>query len=256
PWEINFDRNIKHSKILRLPEELLLEVMRTVATDDLYMLRQVSFTFWRIYRSKIFSAFHRGHERIWCLKSNRSGGFENDKKTVLRAKKHAFCARCYERRTSPNYLRERRIYEWGSGFPCSYCGSSHTALLFSPQERTPLIEDRRRQCIMPNAFVSLCSHLKVSGSTIWKEAKSWPERKASDPKVLVQSCHQCMDLAERAVLEKDRDYIKPPAWYFTHNVGALQISWKLPLFEIPEQKTITVSFLLEQLEEFKQTYGD
>ncbi|EQB57180.1 hypothetical protein CGLO_02723 [Colletotrichum gloeosporioides Cg-14] len=36
PWEINFDRNIKHSKILRLPEELLLEVMRAVATDDLY----------------------------------------------------------------------------------------------------------------------------------------------------------------------------------------------------------------------------
>lgn len=109
---------------------------------------------------------------------------------------------------------------------------------------------------MPNAFVSLCSHLKVSGSTIWKEAKGWPERKVSDSKVLVQSCHQCMDLAERAVLEKDRDYIKPPAWYFTHNVGALQISWKLPLFEIPEHKTITVSFLLEQLEEFKQTYGD
>ncbi|KAK1464006.1 hypothetical protein CMEL01_12767 [Colletotrichum melonis] len=62
-WENKFDRNLRRSPLMRLPDELLLLIMQTLATVDIYMLRQVSFTFWRIYQDKTFAEFH-------CLKKD------------------------------------------------------------------------------------------------------------------------------------------------------------------------------------------
>ncbi|KXH31811.1 hypothetical protein CSIM01_09486 [Colletotrichum simmondsii] len=57
-WEIGFDRNLRRSLLIGLPDELLLRIMQRLNIVDMYMLRQVSFTFWRIYQDEMFADFH------------------------------------------------------------------------------------------------------------------------------------------------------------------------------------------------------
>ncbi|KAL3302807.1 hypothetical protein RB213_007599 [Colletotrichum asianum] len=180
PWEINFDRNLQQSRLLRLPEEILLQILLIVATDDLYMLRQVSFTFWRIYQSEIFSQFHR-KTRISVWQRKKTDGFENDAKTVLRAKRHAFCDPCFKRRTARCYQDHRIYFQRFFSLICRYCNSCHEKILFPRQERRQHLAQRPRQCIMPSAFIQLCPHIDVALSSICDRVSSPGSRRDSPP---------------------------------------------------------------------------
>ncbi|KXH55194.1 hypothetical protein CNYM01_08303 [Colletotrichum nymphaeae SA-01] len=102
-WGINFDRNYRQSLIIRLPDELLTRIMEALKPADLYMVRQASFTFWRVYQGKEFEKFQRSEDTSW------SGGLynvENSSPTIVRAEQHVFCSECAARRLSPTYRRE------------------------------------------------------------------------------------------------------------------------------------------------------
>ncbi|KAH0426575.1 DnaJ domain-containing protein [Colletotrichum camelliae] len=171
PWEINFDRNLQQSRFLRLPDEILLQILLSVATDDLYMLRQVSFTFWRIYRGETFSKFHR-KSGIPVWERERTNGFENDAKTVLRAKRHAFCDPCFKRRTARCYQDHRDYFQLVTELRCRYCESWHNMILFSREERRQYLAKRPRRCIMPSASIQLCPHINIAVSSIWNRISS------------------------------------------------------------------------------------
>lgn len=257
PWEINFDRNLQQSRLLRLPEEILLQVLLIVATDDLYMLRQVSFTFWRIYQSEIFSQFHRKTRKsVWQRK--KTDGFENDAKTVLRAKRHAFCDPCFKRRTARCYQDHRKYFQQFSLLQCRYCKSCHEKILFPRQERRQYLAQRPRQCIMPSAFIQLCPHINVAVSSIWDRISSPGSRRDKYVRRRLSHCSQCKASARRSAPEDSHGYINPPTCGYMYGPGeyTIDFSWRPPLFSIPKDGAVTYAFLVQKLDEFEERYGD
>lgn len=119
-WEVAFEGNVRRSRLLQLPDELLLEIMHATAIDDLYMLRQVSFTFWRLYQGCEFDRFYRTHMQPLTVPSQRNlplpAGFRHDKKTVTRARRNAFCEPCLEVLESGTHKAKL-----GKELFCSFC---------------------------------------------------------------------------------------------------------------------------------------
>ncbi|KZL83976.1 hypothetical protein CI238_06933, partial [Colletotrichum incanum] len=188
---------LRRSRIIRLPNELLLCILQALATGDLYMLRQVSFTLWRIYQNQYMK-----------------GRLKPIRQPVLHAKQHAFCAACSKRKTSPAYWTERMNSQKPKSMYWSYCNTPHSRLTFSVQQRKEPSETRR--CISSDAFIRLCPHLTVSRSCILEEFKklgsdrtkeSWRPRNFA-----IRICHQCKDSALLKTIEDKRRYVEPPAF--------------------------------------------
>ncbi|KAK2753636.1 hypothetical protein CKAH01_17556 [Colletotrichum kahawae] len=252
PWEIKFDRNLQQSRFLRLPDEILLQILLSVATDDLYMLRQVSFTFWRIYRGEIFSKFHR-KSGIPVWGRERTNGFENDAKTILRAKRHAFCDPCFKRRTARCYQNHRNYFQLGIKLRCWYCESWHDMILFSREERRQYLAKRPRRCVMQSASIQPCPHINIAVSSIWNRISS-PSRRNKHVRRTLGECSECKASARRIALEDSHGYINPPTCRWM--LGRFKIEWRLPLFSIPKDDAITYTFLVQKLNEFEERYGD
>ncbi|KAK1982332.1 hypothetical protein LZ30DRAFT_558246, partial [Colletotrichum cereale] len=263
PWEINFDLNRRQSRILRLPDELLLRIMKLADTADLYMLRQASFTFWRIYQGEDFDKFHRvlgTFHDMWRV------GFRNDKTTVLRAQQQAFCARCLQRRTSPDYESDKLAFGfWGDEIHCSHCRTPHKRMAFSVQQRHLPAEVRR--CISSYGFFRLCPHLMVSTHSIWRTAREILNGKhkstSACTKVDIGCCSQCKDLGFQDTPFLDRWRVEPPTFTLANyedgrNPPTFYSSrkWTLPFGTVPQGDAFTVAFLLQKQEEFKNRYGD
>ncbi|KXH43069.1 hypothetical protein CSIM01_01823 [Colletotrichum simmondsii] len=51
-WEAKLIANLRQSRFIALPDEVLLQIMHESELSDLYMLRQVSWTFWRLYQDQ------------------------------------------------------------------------------------------------------------------------------------------------------------------------------------------------------------
>ncbi|KAF0317863.1 hypothetical protein GQ607_014887 [Colletotrichum asianum] len=78
-WEVAFDDNMRRSRVLQLPDLLLLQIMYLTAIDDLYMLRQVSFTFWHLYQGPEFDKFYRRYWQLSATLLHSSDSDEEDK---------------------------------------------------------------------------------------------------------------------------------------------------------------------------------
>ncbi|KAK1983078.1 hypothetical protein LZ30DRAFT_715574 [Colletotrichum cereale] len=260
PWEVNFDWNLHQSRIIRLPDELLLRIMQAAEPAELYMLRQVSFTFWRIYQSKEFNRFYRDYRDVPYL-STRKSGWAADDRTVQRAKKNAFCAECLPKRRSRQNKLDRKDLIQSQKLYCSHCRTKHGRLSFSIQQR--FTSQQTRRCIASEGSLRLCPHLTISAASIWREANMLASgvdnnECSLDGKVF-RRCQQCMDLALLATPKDQQWYIEPPTLSLanSHNKSMrLRCSWQMPLFVIPERDTITTAFLSGKLERFLKVYGD
>ncbi|KAK1991850.1 hypothetical protein LX36DRAFT_325677 [Colletotrichum falcatum] len=261
PWEMSFDRNRRQSRILGLPDELLLQIMKLVETSDLYMLRQVSFTFWRIYQGKDFSNFHRTD--IFCRPyyyCSGGNGFENNETTVLRAKQHAFCAPCLQKMQSPDYKSSKASFS--ESMYCSQCKTNHKRIHFSAQQR--YLPEDVRQCLGSYGFFRLCSHLVVSVRSIAKKAEEAYANNHSHEEIQLGSCSQCEHLAQ---LEENSGYkewhVLPPKISLSESPEdenqvrfCIFFDWTLPFCKVGEGDSFTAGFLREKLEEFRNRYGD
>ncbi|KAK1961037.1 hypothetical protein LY78DRAFT_558990, partial [Colletotrichum sublineola] len=267
PWEMNFDRNRRQSRILRLPDEMLLRIMKAAETDDLFMLRQVSFTFWRIYQGRDFSKFHRPGRYLFRFLLGRKAGFESDNKTVLRAKQLAFCNCCLQRRLSERYQFDRYDFQTRTTMYCSHCKCDHKKMLFSVQQRQSPPEVRR--CIGSYGFFRLCPHLMVSTHSVWKKARkilSDDEHRIGPSlykTVVLGRCSQCRDMAlQDTRMRTPRDFISsPPTFSLTKpkwhdSLFMISCEWTLPFSTVPEGNTSIAAFLLQKHEEFKNRYGN
>ncbi|KAK1850347.1 hypothetical protein CCHR01_07056 [Colletotrichum chrysophilum] len=138
-WEAAFDGNRRRSRILQLPDEILFEIMQMVELDDLYMLRQVSCTFLRIYNDQTFQRLHRKvKSRIfwqWQWQGNEDG-FELDPKTVTRARRNVFCDPCFKVKESEEYRSRLK--------KCKITFTVHSATL-----RTGSLSFPRRSVLTP-----------------------------------------------------------------------------------------------------------
>ncbi|KAE9568990.1 hypothetical protein CGMCC3_g14964 [Colletotrichum fructicola] len=57
-WNKNHIRNMRESRLLQIPEELLINIMRKAPPHELYILRQTCFTFFRLFQDVAFKAAH------------------------------------------------------------------------------------------------------------------------------------------------------------------------------------------------------
>ncbi|KAK2047649.1 hypothetical protein LZ31DRAFT_592281 [Colletotrichum somersetense] len=161
PWEINFDRNRRQSPILRLPDELLLQIMKNIVTAaDLFMIRQVSFKFWRIAQGEDFSDLRCWD--VWWFGSAVS--YKEKEMIALRAKRAAFCDPCLQKRTSPTFHEDRDYFRTSEAVYCAYCEEHHTRIAFSAQQRH--LPPSSRRCISSYSFLRLCPHLVVPAHSI------------------------------------------------------------------------------------------
>ncbi|KAF4930105.1 hypothetical protein CGCVW01_v001072 [Colletotrichum viniferum] len=55
-WNKNHIRNMRESRLLQLPEEILINIMRKAPPHELYILRQTCFTFFRLFQDVAFQA--------------------------------------------------------------------------------------------------------------------------------------------------------------------------------------------------------
>ncbi|KAI8252464.1 hypothetical protein K4K58_007822 [Colletotrichum sp. SAR11_239] len=58
-WQTSWLENYSSNPLLRLPNELLLEIMECLAPPDLYLVRQVSHLFAALFRYAAFSKYHQ-----------------------------------------------------------------------------------------------------------------------------------------------------------------------------------------------------
>ncbi|KAI8201832.1 hypothetical protein K4K52_006884 [Colletotrichum sp. SAR 10_76] len=58
-WQTRRLENYSSNPLLRLPNELLLEIMERLAPPDLYLVRQVSYLFAALFRYAAFSEYHQ-----------------------------------------------------------------------------------------------------------------------------------------------------------------------------------------------------
>ncbi|KAK1718740.1 hypothetical protein CaCOL14_003286 [Colletotrichum acutatum] len=219
-WEIKFDGNLRPSLLIRLLDELLLLIMQTLDTVDIYMLRQVSFTFWGIYQGKTFAKFHcikkDDHIRVRLLHSRMTGKISTNKETRLRVKETGFCVACSTRRKMPDFSRSCWLFYCSKFLFCSECGHRHPKLHFSYHQRNQPSETCR--CIGSEGVARLCPHIAVSPSSLRRAIKN---EEGVDTALLKMGdrfcfarCKDCRDIASSVLAKYDpTDMVSFTPWY-------------------------------------------
>lgn len=279
-WEIKFDRNLRRSLLIRLPDELLLRIMQRLDTVDMYMLRQVLFTLWRIYQDKTFAEFHcpRKDEyiRASLWDSSVTGKICTDKETRMRAKETGFCVACSTRRKMTNFNRSCWAFHYGEFLFCSECGHRHPKLHFSHQQRNQSSETRK--CIGSEGVARVCPHITISPSSLRQavmneEGVDIARMKLGDGFCFAR-CNDCRVIASSTLAKYDPTHMFSfTPWYAPrvmlkttvssrplHGHDALQHSlglhWCLPVFRVAEKEQVTDIRPSQELKAFGHEYGD
>ncbi|KAF6789648.1 hypothetical protein CSOJ01_14761 [Colletotrichum sojae] len=229
------------SLILSLPDEVLLNIMKMAPLDDLFMLRQVSFTFWRLYGDESFKELHRFLD--WHGRDRRSiDGFENDTIAVSRAKKNAFCERCLAQRRSPGFLAEGRL-----------------GLILTSG-----------RCVGWEGWFRVCSHEWVSMPEMWTYVQRNGGKNSllsQFPKPLIPpACSACKSVALSSApgTARAREHIEAPCvtleleTFNPHRSPQrveFKLSWTLPIFKVPRDQQVSVGLIQRHLAAFVAAYG-
>ncbi|KAL3294903.1 hypothetical protein RB213_003060 [Colletotrichum asianum] len=264
PWEVAFEANVKNSRLLHLPEEILLLILQLADIPDLYMWRQVSFTFWRIYQSKYFRDFHRDGKLFYEIEKEGLKGFEHDQETKKRARDQAYCDKCIAKTQSKKIVSPIWSLQFKTLY-CSFCRRDHPRFWFSHKERQKKYVGLR--CVSWEGHFRVCPHETVSMPLILQYVDrigiAGKDRHTYHDIVI---CQVCQAIAGKLAGEdiRTRNNITPPKVSLV-NAGPdyrdrpqvmCLIDWTLPVFEIPEDRGVTYLFLLQRLREFEKTYGD
>ncbi|KAF4850520.1 hypothetical protein CGCSCA4_v003751 [Colletotrichum siamense] len=264
PWEVAFETNVKNSRLLHLPEEILLLILQLADIPDLYMWRQVSFTFWRIYQSKYFRNFHRDGKLFYEIEKEGLKGFEHDEETKKRARDQAYCDKCIAKTQSKKIVSPIWSLQFKTLY-CSFCRRDHPRSWFSHKERQKKYVGLR--CVSWEGHFRVCPHETVSMPLILQYVDrigiAGKDRHTYHDIVI---CQVCQAVAGKLAGEdiRTRNHITPPKVSLV-NAGPdyrdrpqvmFLIDWTLPVFEIPEDRGVTYLFLLQRLREFEKTYGD
>ncbi|KAF4416764.1 hypothetical protein CGCF413_v009427 [Colletotrichum fructicola] len=119
-WNKNHIRNMRESRLLQIPEELLINIMRKAPPHELYILRQTCFTFFRLFQDVAFKAAHvvreiQGREVVCFNLDYQFPGLYSRWLSLLRPRvmRLNLCGDCYAVKTKHPELalwRESRDY--------------------------------------------------------------------------------------------------------------------------------------------------
>lgn len=164
--------NLTCSLLCRLPEELLLDIMKHLDITGIQCLRRACRLFLRLYSSPIFSSSYLGnkdeilqleHHQYWHQPKHKPHDSWPKKLTALLHKDHAgYCEGCQRQRMHPSWT-SKKIALTANYLHCSGCDIDHPVCLFSRAQRRK--SPRSRICIGREGCIRACEHLTIS----WKK---------------------------------------------------------------------------------------
>lgn len=161
--------NLICSPLCRLPEELLLDIMKRLDLVSIQCLRRVSRLFLRLYCSPPFRGCHCDSSLLgstydhWCQpKDELRVTWSRRLQVLLDEDISNYCEDCRRRRTDESWTTKSTSLTMDY-LHCSGCSNDHPTCLFSKTQR--LKSPKTRICIGREGFVRVCEHRVVT----WKE---------------------------------------------------------------------------------------
>ncbi|KAH9225383.1 hypothetical protein K456DRAFT_43929 [Colletotrichum gloeosporioides 23] len=265
-WNKNHIRNMRESRLLQIPEELLVNIMRKAPPHELFMLRQTCFTFFRLFQDVAFKAAHvvreiQGRDVVCFNLDYQFPGLYSRWLSLLRPRvmRLNLCQGCYSVKTKQPELalwRESRDYERRLRYlegreylhdDCDNCRRRYPPLQFS---------DKYGKCILHHqGEIGLCRHRSVLMRDVehrWKSLRSAEHH----TKLMFVKCEECVKLCHAAIPAAASGHKPtiPPSISTFSSTCSFTIEWNLPIFPLGEQP-VTETFLLDQLSDFGERHG-
>jgi len=152
--------NLTHSPLCRLPEEVLLKIMKILDPLSIQYIWRAGRLFLRLYSSSEFSGSHEPHlHQYWFLPwSEPVASFWEPVaclKPLLNRKTAGYCSDCQKKRTSKSGTRDLEGLT-KKYMSCSGCQREHPAGLFSAVQRR-----RKRPFAQKRLCIGLEGHLQI-----------------------------------------------------------------------------------------------
>lgn len=227
----NVRKNRYTSPLLRLPEDVLLLLMKTMPLDHVLRLRHVSRTFMRLFH--LNPEFVRHHltrkqdeksyvfvTRIWAAPAL---SFKNQATSWVRS----VCDDCIALQGSNPLLPEGTAMQL---LHCAGCCFPHTVTHFSPRQR--LQEDSERLCRAHERDYAVCRHQSLTLNQIQWQAKAGKEMTLVCCKDHESQAFQCNDAECTGLIQpRVRIHTKEDLLYVE-----ITILLHLPLKRLPSGK--------------------
>lgn len=253
--------NLWQSRFIALPDAILLQIMHESELSDLYMLRQVSWTFWRLYQDRTFKKLHSSNI------SSSPSGLTMDESVVKAAKKQAFCQACRTSRESADF--RKRLSKLEDSLFCSYCARDHPRLHFSSLWRQNL--GHQRFCRLSEGSIQLCTHTSVPLVNLERDLhlatldwlRSGGRKNLPSPRGwCLEECSVCKEIGEGLSIQE----MKPPSlrgeiMTFNTNHGAKSlirfytVSWKFPVMPVSDDQPFDDIILETKFKELQGRFG-
>jgi hypothetical protein len=259
-------RNLAHSPLCRLPEELLLDIMKRLDIVSIQCLRRVSRLFLRLFSSPTFrsSCDNSNHPldsyEHW-YEPTRSFTWSKEFQVLLDKDLTDYCENCRTRRTHPSWTSKSNVVTT-TYLHCSGCCADHPACLFSKIQRsTP---SKTRVCIGREGFVRVCEHQVVTWKEVIQTGLQLARLDTEFATVFLKKCHRESHFPRHHV--KDTSLINRQQIYpEIHITGSrkrrvyIDLTWDGHLY-LPDtgfdeegyNKIATPSLIREQLKQFRQ----
>lgn len=157
--------NSTNSPLLRLPDKVLINIMRYLDGSAMYSVRHTSRTFLRLFSSDEFTTLQAKSKNLirpWAHQFTS----QLDQRVLEYYRRDAYCPACAhvrrEKRKDPRYEALFHQSLW-----CAGCGEDHPAAAFAIwQRREP---DDSRICIGHEGHFRICAHRTIS----WLDVQEW-----------------------------------------------------------------------------------
>lgn len=227
------------------PDEVLINIMEHMGVPGLYLMRQTSSGFARMFHCREFVEYH---SRDWWPQTGRAfvpfrHNMHPEEEEVIAAslQRDLFCDSCLETRRGA-VGRQHLAYLFEKIF-CDGCKEDHPRFLFAPAS----IENKMRRgagvhlvCIGRQSWISLCRHKGGPNTGTWTEIVE----KGRDFGLDLWACKHPSHLYRLPKCEDDSDYVKisgcPRFTFHNEQDGGvlrpykLAYGWDLPLVDIDQ----------------------
>jgi hypothetical protein len=190
--------NLTCSRLCRLPEELLLDIMKRLDMTTIQCLRRTSRLFLRLYSSPVFCNSYLEHDdqRLqlehhdhWHEPRRKRGDTWPGELQVLLDKDMAgYCEGCQKRRRLQSWMSKKTALT-GKYLHCSGCNIDHPVCLFSKSQRSA--RPKSRICIGREGHLRMCEHQTITWDKIIRIGKPLAELDIEIP-AIVNVC-DCLD---------------------------------------------------------------
>lgn len=260
--------NEQCSRLCRLPDELLLIVMKELDYLSIQCLRRASRTFLRLYSSPEFSSSHLLSFRNYS--SSCEFGWLNpwpepdihlfnkqQLASVLSRDTGGYCNDCRSARCSPSW--QHRVDQLTTEtLHCSGCQIDHPKILFSARQRREP-QSISRICIGHEGYVRFCEHRVIKWAEVALPAFGLSQLDTGSPdrqaRIFLPRCYDPSHEPKKcssSSKESANEYIHPAVFVDGNNAVniTLELEWvgHLELPELDSQQDLTPELVHQKLE--------